>query len=207
MCWARGNPCLQSLARANSRRGRDKMMPRRFPLVVVVALAAIAMGCGADLDDVLGGKDTSPPRGRSAKQPNTECFDSFSKFKSAKGRAGAGMHWHHIVGQHSTNERKFGKHDLNCTDNLVRLPRRVHLKVNGHYASKSTATGGKTVRDWLASKGFDEQWNTVSRFCKSMMWRHDDTRADRCIQASRDCPWGSIRGRKPCDRKYGHSIS
>lgn len=100
----------------------------------------------------------SGPKNRIAKQPDVRCYNTFKTFKDNEGQAGEDMQWHHIVGQHEANERKFGRHDLNCTDNVIRIHQSIHGKISAHYASKSKDSNGKLVRDWQAEKSFDEQY-------------------------------------------------
>ncbi|WP_428263249.1 hypothetical protein [Haliangium sp.] len=119
------------------------------------------LGCNA-LDELADTKSTNGPVNRAARQAGAECYDTFPKFKAAMNRAGRsrandGMQWHHIVPQHSTNVQKFGAHDLHCTDNLVYMPEAIHVKVSAHYST--THSSGKSVRDWLKDKDFDEQYD------------------------------------------------
>jgi hypothetical protein len=68
------------------------------------------------------------------------------------------MHWHHIVEKHTDNLSKFGGEAIHNTLNVIRLPKEIHEKVSGHYASKQFAyTGGKTVREWLKTQSYEEQ--------------------------------------------------
>jgi hypothetical protein len=56
-------------------------------------------------------------------------------------------------------------------DNLIKLPHganSIHAKVSGFYSSKQAFTGGKTVRKWLSTQSFQEQYdfgiNTLKQF-------------------------------------------
>ena len=47
--------------------------------------------------------------------------------------------------------------DINTVTNIRATPDDVHKKISAFYSSKTEFTGGKTVRDWLNGKSFDEQ--------------------------------------------------
>ncbi|MEQ3221667.1 hypothetical protein AAA116_19950, partial [Butyricimonas virosa] len=85
-------------------------------------------------------------------------FHSFSAFKRAMGNAAEGNQWHHIVGQHADNVRKFGAESIHNTNNLVEIPKELHHKINGHYNSTRFGTQGLTVRDWLKTQSFEAQY-------------------------------------------------
>ena len=85
-------------------------------------------------------------------------FHSFSAFKRAMGNAAEGNQWHHIVGQHADNIRKFGAESIHNTNNLVEIPKELHYKINGYYNSKPLELGGLTVRDWLKTQSFEAQY-------------------------------------------------
>ena len=75
---------------------------------------------------------------------------------------GEGYAWHHIVEQNADNIAKFGAERIHNTKNLIRLPNgkgSIHAKISGFYSSKPYFTNGLTVRDWLKSKSFEEQYN------------------------------------------------
>ena len=83
-------------------------------------------------------------------------FGSFADFRSAFGSAGKGRAWHHIVEQR--NEATFGAQAIHNENNLVSLSNDVHDQISAYYSSKQPFTGGLTVRDWLSSQSFDEQY-------------------------------------------------
>ena len=74
------------------------------------------------------------------------------------GNAAEGNQWHHIVGQHADNIRKFGAESIHNTNNLVEIPKELHYKINGYYNSKPLELGGLTVRDWLKTQSFEAQY-------------------------------------------------
>ncbi len=86
---------------------------------------------------------------------DAKVFRSFGELKRVLGPAGDGMDWHHIVEQ--CRCVKFGSDGIQNTENVVALMRGLHHKINAHYSSKRAFTEGKTVRDWLAGKSFEQQ--------------------------------------------------
>jgi RHS repeat-associated protein len=83
-------------------------------------------------------------------------FKSFSAFKRAMGAAGKGRHWHHIV--EASQAGKFGANEIHNTKNIISLPAEIHHKVSGYYSSVQKFTKGLTVREWLSTKSFKEQY-------------------------------------------------
>ena len=100
-------------------------------------------------------------------------YDSFSAFKKAYGSAGNGMAWHHIVEQNASNISKFGAQKIHNINNVVRLPHgkgSIHAKISGYYSSKPKYTNGLTVRDWLKTKSFEEQYEFGRKVLKGYGW-------------------------------------
>lgn len=88
-------------------------------------------------------------------------FSTFEAFKKVYGEAGPGKAWHHIVEQHAHNVSKFGTNKIHNTSNLVKVAAgkgSTHAKITGFYNSKKSFTFGKTVRDWIKTKPFEEQY-------------------------------------------------
>ena len=87
-------------------------------------------------------------------------FASFSKLKSAIGRAGDGRAWHHIVEQCQAKSTRsgFDVKDINTATNVKATPKEVHKEISRYYSSKQKFTNGKTVRDWLNGQNFDKQF-------------------------------------------------
>lgn len=81
------------------------------------------------------------------------------------GSAGEGFEWHHIVEQRSVNVERFGAERIN---NMVALPKSLHRKISGFYSSKPPFSYPLTVRDWLSSRSFEEQYEfgikTIRKF-------------------------------------------
>jgi hypothetical protein len=88
-------------------------------------------------------------------------FGSFSAFKRQYGPAGQGQAWHHLVEQ-GPNTGKFAAEAIHNPANLIKLPHgtgTIHNQVSGFYSSKQPFTGGKTVRNWLSEKPYQEQFD------------------------------------------------
>ena len=87
--------------------------------------------------------------------------------------AGQGQAWHHIVEQTPGNIAKFGNELIHNTENLIRLPHgagSIHAKISGYYSSKDFFTGGKTVRQWLSTQSFEEQYEFGVQILKKFGW-------------------------------------
>ncbi len=98
-----------------------------------------------------------------------EGFDTFEDFKKVHGAAGEGNAWHHIVEQNPSNVEKFGATQIHNTKNLVKVPHgtgSVHAEISGYYSSKRPFTGGMTVRDWLSTKSYEEQFKFGMKILK-----------------------------------------
>jgi RHS repeat-associated protein len=91
-------------------------------------------------------------------------YSSFNSFKYSEGSAGQGMAWHHIVEQNAANASRFGAQAIHNTNNLIRLPQganQLHNQISGYYSSIQplvTGSSTMTVRQWLATKPFEFQW-------------------------------------------------
>ena len=121
--------------------------------------AGVGLSAGA-----MGGKGQSGPR-RFRHVPMYTSFGkgytSFYAFKTARGAAGEGMAWHHIVEQTPGNIRKFGVYRIHNTGNLIRLPHgkgSIHAQISAHYSSKQRYTHGLTVRRWLSTQSYEAQY-------------------------------------------------
>jgi len=89
-------------------------------------------------------------------------FKSFSAFKRVFGSAGAGQAWHHVVEQTPGNLSRFGGEAIHNTSNLMKLEHgagSIHSKISGYYSSKQLFSGEQTVRQWLSTQSFQEQYN------------------------------------------------
>jgi uncharacterized protein RhaS with RHS repeats len=100
-------------------------------------------------------------------------FKSFSAFKRAMGSAGNSNAWHHVVEQHADNLARFGAENIHNTNNLIKLPNgagSIHAKVSGYYSSKQAFTGGQTVRQWLRSQSYQQQYDFGIKTLNQFGW-------------------------------------
>ena len=99
-------------------------------------------------------------------------FDSFAELKEEMGNPGEGNQWHHIVEQSQIGKRaNFTSQQVNNVNNIIAVPSgsgSVHSQISAHYSSKFDYTDDKTVRDWLATQSFEQQFeygkNFLSKF-------------------------------------------
>lgn len=92
-------------------------------------------------------------------------FSSFEKLRESIGDPLRGGNWHHIVEQEQGpgegNLDTFKADQINNVNNIISIPsgaKDVHQDITKYYNSVQDFTGGKTVRQWLAGKSFEEQW-------------------------------------------------
>ncbi|MFH1474302.1 MAG: hypothetical protein ABIG85_00405 [Chloroflexota bacterium] len=86
-------------------------------------------------------------------------FSSFGAAKRALGSARPGAEWHHVVEQNPANLAPFGARAIHNTNNLAAIDAGVHRAISGYYSTKSLPfTGGLTVRQWLGSQSWDDQY-------------------------------------------------
>ena len=83
-------------------------------------------------------------------------FKTFPQLKAFVGPAGKNREWHHIVEQSRIGQ--FTCEQIHNTNNVVSLPAGLHDKISAFYSSKPDFAGGVRVRDWIAGKSFQEQW-------------------------------------------------
>ncbi|MBN8468118.1 hypothetical protein JYJ95_16475 [Corallococcus exiguus] len=98
-------------------------------------------------------------RGSGTPPANANSWGSFSALKRARGPAGPGKQWHHIVEQTDGNVQRFGPQALHNTENVIALDESVHHQISRYYSSKDPfTTGGQmTVRQWLSSQSLQAQ--------------------------------------------------
>nr|WP_254330491.1 TIGR02269 family lipoprotein [Corallococcus exiguus] len=97
-------------------------------------------------------------KGRGAPPAGASSWGSFSALKRARGPAGPGKQWHHIVEQTDGNVRRFGPQALHNTDNVIAIDEATHQRISAYYSSKEVAlTGVHTIRQWLSSQSFQAQ--------------------------------------------------
>ena len=87
-------------------------------------------------------------------------FASFDQLKRFLGSPGTGNQWHHIVEQCQTysNRAGFSVKWVQNTNNVVPISKEIHEKISSYYSSIQNFTNGLTVRNWLNSKSFIEQY-------------------------------------------------
>jgi hypothetical protein len=97
-------------------------------------------------------------------------FNSFAELKQYLGSPGPGNQWHHIVEQTPKNLRTFGAQEIQSTDNVIAVPKSVHVgknSISALYSSKPDYTKGLTVRRWLSTQSFLAQRQFGVRILKS----------------------------------------
>jgi RHS repeat-associated protein len=103
-----------------------------------------------------------------------QAFNSFRAFKRAYGRAGDGIAWHHVVEQTPGNVSKFGAQNIHNTRNLIKLQHgkgTIHARISGYYSSKDFFTGGQTVRQWLSTQSFQQQFEFGMKILFEYGWK------------------------------------
>ncbi len=85
-------------------------------------------------------------------------FKSFEALKRTLGAAGESKVWHHIVEQRAANVEKFGADAIHNTGNVISVDASVNSAIANYYSTKQAFTGGQTVREWLGSQSFSEQY-------------------------------------------------
>jgi hypothetical protein len=93
-----------------------------------------------------------------APQEEVRFFKSYRALKRGLGSPGEGNVWHHIVEQRGPNIARFGPEAIHNTQNVVAVPRQVNHSTASYYASKRWFTGEQTVRQWLGSQAWREQF-------------------------------------------------
>lgn len=84
-------------------------------------------------------------------------FRSFSAFKRARGTAGTGKEWHHIVEKTPGNVERFGAEKLHHDENLIAMDAEAHRKISAFYSSRQWLKKGETIRDWLSTQPYAAQ--------------------------------------------------
>ena len=86
-------------------------------------------------------------------------FNSFKELKNNIGSAGEGNQWHHIVEQSQIEKSGFSPQQIHNTDNIVAIDKVTHQQISAYYSRKYYYTNGLRLRDWIANKSFQEQYN------------------------------------------------
>ena len=83
------------------------------------------------------------------------------RYAAAASTSSTAKAWHHIVEQNPSNIANFGAQRIHNTENLIWLEHgagTIHAKVSGYYSSKQLFTNGQTVRQWLSTQSYKEQY-------------------------------------------------
>ena len=59
------------------------------------------------------------------------------------------------------------------SNNLIRIPGgkgSLHAKISGYYSSKQPISEGQTVRKWISTKSFEEQYEFGIKTLKKFGW-------------------------------------
>ncbi len=104
-----------------------------------------------------------------ANEREVRFFKSFRALKRGLGSAGDNKVWHHIVEQRKPNIKKFGPEAIHNTTNVVSVPREINEAINTYYSSNRRFTGGQTVRQWLGSQSWREQFDFGQRILDDTM--------------------------------------
>lgn len=95
------------------------------------------------------------------------CFRTFKALKNYLGDPGKNYAWHHIVEQSQSGKRaNFPPEWIHNTHNIVAIPsgrNTIHAKISAFYSSKQPFSEDKIVRDWLANKSYDFQFEFGKR--------------------------------------------
>ena len=92
--------------------------------------------------------------------PQNKGYSSFNALKKDIGSPGPGKQWHHIVEQSQIKKSGFTAEQINNTSNIIAIDSATHAKISGYYNTKSfDFTNGLSVRDWLAGKSYEYQYN------------------------------------------------
>jgi RHS repeat-associated protein len=142
---------------------------------------AALLGLGSGFAAVVAGKATASAGAvwigtrLSISGLGTAGYTSFKAWKAAKGAAGAGRAWHHIVEQTTNNMQQFGAKIVQNAKNIVNIPHgkgTLHNAISAYYSSKQSFSNPLTVREWLSTQSFRAQYNfgleTLARFAREM---------------------------------------
>jgi hypothetical protein len=99
-------------------------------------------------------------------------FRTAEELRNYLGPAGPGRQWHHIVEARLAG-RRFPAELIHSTDNVVNLPIEMHRQVSARMSSKTELTGRKTMREWLESRPFEEQYEFGLRLIRRVMREMD----------------------------------
>jgi len=87
-------------------------------------------------------------------------FKSFRALKGMIGSARAGHELHHIVERRLADDLSiFAPEIVHSTRNVVELSTPLHQTISNYYSTSWSFTGGQTLRKWLESQTFQQQFD------------------------------------------------
>lgn len=91
-----------------------------------------------------------------AEQIPDEGYKKFETLKKHLPSAGPESQWHHIVEQSQIGKRaNFEAEQVNNLKNIICIPNDIHQEISSAYSR--LYRDGKILRDWIASKSYEEQ--------------------------------------------------
>jgi len=99
-------------------------------------------------------------------------YKTFKGLKAYLGSPGAGNQWHHIVEQAQINANRAGflPEEVNTVENIIALQSgkaSAHSAISAYYSSKQWFSEGLTIRNWLSTKTFQEQFDFGMDYLKN----------------------------------------
>jgi hypothetical protein len=105
-------------------------------------------------------------------------YKTFGALKKAWGSVAPDNVLHHIVEQCQANctRANFDSRLINSKKNVVEVPNAVNKALNAYYSTSTyDFTNGKTVRDWLSNRSFDEQHKFGVKTLRDIMKKFEST--------------------------------
>ncbi len=96
-------------------------------------------------------------------------YNSYRAFTRAMGPAGPNKEWHHIVEQGGKNAAQFAGKVLQNTNNIVALPRDIHIQISSHY-SRTFGIGSMRTRDIVQKWDFAKQYEYGVNVMRSIVY-------------------------------------
>ena len=96
-------------------------------------------------------------------------YSSYGAFKYRHGKAGLGKHWHHLVEQCQIRLSNISAKLIYSVQNTIALDAALHQQISNFYSSKPDFTNGLTVRNWLSTMTFDEQYAWGLKFLDQIL--------------------------------------
>lgn len=93
-------------------------------------------------------------------------FKDEDELRRYLGPAGEDREWHHIVEKRLAENGTFPAELIHSTDNIINLPRRVHIQVTSRMNSSIDGPGTPRLRYDVGHRSFEEQYNIGLRLIK-----------------------------------------